>query len=177
MRKQNNLTKDASRNCATARSVSPSSTVSTARPGRRRRARRQRPRPHPPNISTKFGYQIQDVDEFLAKASLDSPGNIPMVLSTPCVLYQTQTGAPQKEVNISFKKKNCKNIMGSGISAAGYGRQRSAQEPSMAVRANTPRRRRLRPLRLLPPPRHPPAALPPTTLLGHANRHIPPTLR
>jgi len=90
LRKQNNLARDLSR------SVSPCSSISTSKPGRRRRVRRPRCRTE----SRKFGYQIQDVDEFLTKSSLDSPGNIPMVLSTSCVLYQTQIGAPQKEVSL-----------------------------------------------------------------------------
>ncbi|XP_059482962.1 uncharacterized protein LOC132201081 isoform X2 [Neocloeon triangulifer] len=38
-----------------------------------------------------FGYDIHDVDEFLSKASLQSPANIPVVLATPCVLYQSGT--------------------------------------------------------------------------------------
>lgn len=82
------------------RSISPSSSTSTSRMGRRRRLRRARPRSIKSNST--FGYEIQDVDEFLTKASLDSPGNIPMVLSRPCVLYETHTGGPQREVRFFF---------------------------------------------------------------------------
>lgn len=87
--------------CEDRRSVSPSSSTSTARLGRRRRLRRARPRCTKTNST--FGYEIQDVDEFLTKASLDSPGNIPMVLSRPCVLYETHTGGPQREASILFQ--------------------------------------------------------------------------
>ncbi|KAK6638373.1 hypothetical protein RUM44_008802 [Polyplax serrata] len=80
------------------RSVSPTSSTSTARLGRRRRLRRARPRCT--KSTSSFGYEIQDVDEFLTKASLESPGNIPMVLSRPCVLYETHTEGTQREGNV-----------------------------------------------------------------------------
>nr|XP_018916963.1 PREDICTED: uncharacterized protein LOC109043990 [Bemisia tabaci] len=62
----------------------------------------------------RFGYQIIDIDAFLAKASLSNPGNIPVVLSSPCVLYQTRFGGYQDEiplplgmvVNAVFKNQN-----------------------------------------------------------------------
>lgn len=85
------------RKCEERRSISPTSSTSTTKLGRRRRIRKARQRCTKKNSS--FGYEIQDVDEFLTKASLDSPGNIPMVLSRPCVLYETHTGGPQREVN------------------------------------------------------------------------------
>ncbi|XP_025416023.1 uncharacterized protein LOC112687506 [Sipha flava] len=37
-----------------------------------------------------YGYGITDLDDFLSKASIGRPGNIPMVLCTGCLLYQTQ---------------------------------------------------------------------------------------
>ncbi|TMW50378.1 hypothetical protein DOY81_004532 [Sarcophaga bullata] len=77
---------------------------------RRHRHRKRRER----NRSQKFGYEIKNVDEFLNKCSLASPGNIPMVLSTSCILYQTRPGGYQTEislplgmvVNAVFKNQN-----------------------------------------------------------------------
>ncbi|XP_025207202.1 uncharacterized protein LOC112603014 [Melanaphis sacchari] len=37
-----------------------------------------------------YGYGISDLDDFLSKSSIGRPGNIPMVLCTGCLLYQTQ---------------------------------------------------------------------------------------
>ncbi|XP_037944738.1 uncharacterized protein LOC119677459 [Teleopsis dalmanni] len=58
----------------------------------RHRKRRERTRVQ------KFGYEISNVDEFLSKCSLASPGNIPVVLSTSSTLYQTRTGGYQVEI-------------------------------------------------------------------------------
>ncbi|KAM7358213.1 uncharacterized protein ACRADG_003273 [Cochliomyia hominivorax] len=77
---------------------------------RRHRHRKRRER----NRSQKFGYEIKNVDEFLNKCSLATPGNIPMVLSTSCILYQTRPGGYQTEislplgmvVNAVFKNQN-----------------------------------------------------------------------
>ncbi|XP_075218138.1 SH3 domain-containing protein Dlish [Lycorma delicatula] len=56
---------------------------------------------HKPQCTpTRFGYEITDVDAFLTKASLDSPGNIPVVLSSPCLLYQTRVGGYQDEISL-----------------------------------------------------------------------------
>ncbi|XP_058982414.1 uncharacterized protein LOC101897784 [Musca domestica] len=63
---------------------------------RRHRHRKRKERNRPP----KFGYDIKNVDEFLTKCSLASPANIPMVLSTSCVLYQTRPGGYQTEVSL-----------------------------------------------------------------------------
>ncbi|XP_037810454.1 alpha-protein kinase 1-like [Lucilia sericata] len=63
---------------------------------RRHRHRKRRER----NRSQKFGYEIKNVDEFLNKCSLASPGNIPMVLSTSCILYQTRPGGYQTEISL-----------------------------------------------------------------------------
>ncbi|XP_065345886.1 uncharacterized protein LOC135943335 isoform X1 [Cloeon dipterum] len=41
--------------------------------------------------SRNFGYDISDIDEFLSKATLQNPANIPVVLASPCVLYQPGT--------------------------------------------------------------------------------------
>ncbi|XP_022191599.2 SH3 domain-containing protein Dlish [Nilaparvata lugens] len=62
-----------------------------------RRSRTHTPRPHA-QPRARFGYDITDVDAFLTKASLDSPGNIPVVLSSPCLLYQTRIGGFQDEI-------------------------------------------------------------------------------
>ncbi|XP_054258765.1 uncharacterized protein LOC128983491 isoform X1 [Macrosteles quadrilineatus] len=62
-----------------------------------RRPRRPRSKAHNPS---RFGYEITDVDAFLSKASLDNPGNIPVVLSSPCLLYQTRLGGHQEELSL-----------------------------------------------------------------------------
>ena len=51
---------------------------------RHRRRRRYR--------SPKFGYEIKNVDDFLSRCSLTNPANIPVVLATSSILYQTRTG-------------------------------------------------------------------------------------
>ncbi|XP_013194177.2 uncharacterized protein LOC106137808 [Amyelois transitella] len=56
-----------------------------ARRRHRHRHRRKKKRPH-----TKFGYDIRDLDSFLTEASIDRPGNIPVVVAYPTTLYQTQ---------------------------------------------------------------------------------------
>ncbi|XP_058065830.1 uncharacterized protein LOC131215457 [Anopheles bellator] len=64
--------------------------------------------------SQRFGYEINNVDEFLSKCSLSSPGNIPVVLSSAATLYQTRPGSYQIEiplplgmvVNAVFKNQN-----------------------------------------------------------------------
>nr|AON96556.1 hypothetical protein [Bicyclus anynana] len=40
--------------------------------------------------SSKFGYDIRDLDTFLSEATIDHPGNIPVVITFPTTLYQTQ---------------------------------------------------------------------------------------
>ncbi|KAJ3642532.1 hypothetical protein Zmor_025300 [Zophobas morio] len=45
-----------------------------------------------------FGYEIQDVDDFLSKATIEKPANIPVVLAFPSVLYQTRIGGYQAEI-------------------------------------------------------------------------------
>ncbi|KAK3924959.1 Zinc finger CCCH domain-containing protein 40 [Frankliniella fusca] len=58
-------------------------------------------RPQPQRLSRAcFGYDIEDVDGFLAKASMQSPANIPMVLATACTLYRTREGGWQEEVSL-----------------------------------------------------------------------------
>lgn len=77
---------------------------------RRHRHRKRRER----NRIPRFGYEIKNVDEFLSKCSLSSPGNIPVVLSTASTLYQTRPGGYQMEiplplgmvVNAVFKNEN-----------------------------------------------------------------------
>ncbi|XP_063239069.1 uncharacterized protein LOC134540336 [Bacillus rossius redtenbacheri] len=64
----------------------------------RERARHRRPRAPRHRPKARFGYEIQDVDGFLSKASLEKPANIPMVLASPCTLYQTRSGGRQDEV-------------------------------------------------------------------------------
>ncbi|XP_044754465.1 uncharacterized protein LOC123313589 [Coccinella septempunctata] len=45
-----------------------------------------------------FGYEIEDIDGFLTKATIDKPANIPVVLAFPSVLYQTRVGGYQAEI-------------------------------------------------------------------------------
>ncbi|KAJ8971821.1 hypothetical protein NQ317_002938 [Molorchus minor] len=47
-----------------------------------------------------FGYEIQDVDGFLTKATIEKPANIPVVLASPSVLYQTRIGGYQAEISL-----------------------------------------------------------------------------
>ena len=60
----------------------------------RHRRRRERYR------SQRYGYEIKNVDEFLTTCSLSKPGNIPMVLSSSCILYQTRSGGYQNEISL-----------------------------------------------------------------------------
>ncbi|KAG8042725.1 hypothetical protein G9C98_005365, partial [Cotesia typhae] len=53
---------------------------------------RRTKRNHNPRPPTRFGYEIADLDSFLTKASIERPANIPVVLSFPTTLYQTQGG-------------------------------------------------------------------------------------
>nr|XP_021180869.2 uncharacterized protein LOC110369688 isoform X1 [Helicoverpa armigera] len=48
------------------------------------------------NQSRKFGYDIRDLDSFLTEASIDRPGNIPVVIAYPSTLYQTQKDVQQE---------------------------------------------------------------------------------
>jgi hypothetical protein len=59
--------------------------------GVNRRYRRRRKR------SQKFGYNINNINEFLSKCTLNSPANIPVVLSNASILYQTRAGQQQIE--------------------------------------------------------------------------------
>ncbi|XP_055621025.1 uncharacterized protein LOC129765157 isoform X2 [Toxorhynchites rutilus septentrionalis] len=85
-------------------------TVSEPSSSKKHRHRRRRERFR----SQRFGYEIQNVDEFLSKCSLSSPGNIPVVLSSAATLYQTRPGSYQIEiplplgmvVNAVFKNQN-----------------------------------------------------------------------
>ncbi|XP_059619250.1 uncharacterized protein LOC132263484 [Phlebotomus argentipes] len=61
---------------------------------RRHRHRKRRER----NRCPRFGYEITNVDDFLSKCSLSSPGNIPVVLSEASTLYQTRSGGYQLEI-------------------------------------------------------------------------------
>ncbi|XP_023287918.1 uncharacterized protein LOC105695610 isoform X2 [Orussus abietinus] len=71
---------------------------SPSTPNGREKHRHRRPkRPHKPRPPSRFGYEIADLDSFLTKASIERPANIPVVLSFPSVLYQTQ-GGTQDEV-------------------------------------------------------------------------------
>lgn len=71
----------------------------------RRRRRRKK--------STKFGYNINNINDFLSKCSLDKPANIPIVLSNASILYQTRSGYQVETplplgmvVNSIFKNQN-----------------------------------------------------------------------
>ncbi|XP_041673875.1 uncharacterized protein LOC108113584 isoform X2 [Drosophila eugracilis] len=78
---------------------------------RRHRHRKRRDRN---NRVQRFGYEIHNVDEFLSRCSLATPGNIPVVLATASTLYQTRPGGYQLEiplplgmvVNAVFKNQN-----------------------------------------------------------------------
>uniref|UniRef100_A0A6P7G6H2 Uncharacterized protein LOC114334594 isoform X1 n=1 Tax=Diabrotica virgifera virgifera TaxID=50390 RepID=A0A6P7G6H2_DIAVI len=52
------------------------------------------------NETPQFGYEIQDVDAFLNKATIEKPANIPVVLAFPSVLYQTRVGGYQAEISL-----------------------------------------------------------------------------
>ncbi|CAG5051221.1 unnamed protein product [Parnassius apollo] len=47
----------------------------------------------------KFGYDIRDLDSFLSAATIDRPGNIPVVIAFPTTLYQTQKDC-QRELTL-----------------------------------------------------------------------------
>lgn len=75
--------------------------------GVNRRFRRRRKK------SSKFGYNINNINDFLSKCSLQSPANIPVVLSNASILYQTRTGSQVEiplplgmVVNSIFKNQN-----------------------------------------------------------------------
>ncbi|XP_018336857.1 uncharacterized protein LOC108745219 isoform X2 [Agrilus planipennis] len=61
-----------------------------------------------------FGYEIEDVDDFLANATIEKPANIPVVLAFQSILYHTRAGGFQAEiqlplgmvVNAVFKNEN-----------------------------------------------------------------------
>ncbi|CAH2073320.1 unnamed protein product, partial [Iphiclides podalirius] len=57
---------------------------------RHRRKKRREPR---------FGYDIRDLDSFLSAATIDRPGNIPVVIAFPTTLYQTQKDC-QRELTL-----------------------------------------------------------------------------
>ncbi|CAG9854077.1 unnamed protein product [Phyllotreta striolata] len=47
-----------------------------------------------------FGYEIEDVDTFLNKATIEKPANIPVVLAFPSLLYKTRVGGYQVEIEL-----------------------------------------------------------------------------
>ncbi|KAL4707392.1 hypothetical protein ACJJTC_008577 [Scirpophaga incertulas] len=55
-----------------------------------RRKHRHRHRRKKKCVKGKFGYDIKDLDSFLSQASIDKPGNIPVVVAYPTTLYQTR---------------------------------------------------------------------------------------
>ncbi|XP_050457314.1 uncharacterized protein LOC126854511 isoform X2 [Cataglyphis hispanica] len=65
--------------------------ISTSCEREKHRHRRTK-RSYKPRLPSRFGYEIADLDAFLTKASIERPANIPVVLSFPSVLYQTQGG-------------------------------------------------------------------------------------
>jgi hypothetical protein len=75
--------------------------------GVNRRYRRRRKK------CSKFGYNINNINDFLSKCSLQNPANIPVVLSNASILYQTRTGSQIEiplplgmVVNSIFKNQN-----------------------------------------------------------------------
>ncbi|KAI4502971.1 hypothetical protein M0802_002015, partial [Mischocyttarus mexicanus] len=87
---------------------------STSTPNSREKHRHRRTkRPHKTRPPSRFGYEIADLDAFLTKASIERPANIPVVLSFPSVLYQTQGGTQDEMalplgtvVNAVFKNQS-----------------------------------------------------------------------
>ncbi|CAH0604935.1 unnamed protein product [Chrysodeixis includens] len=61
-----------------------------------RRKHRHRHRRKKKTHAEKFGYDIRDLDSFLTEATIDRPGNIPVVIAYPSVLYQTQKEGQQE---------------------------------------------------------------------------------
>ncbi|KAG7307423.1 hypothetical protein JYU34_007612 [Plutella xylostella] len=57
-----------------------------------RRRRRHRHRRRKKRHTDRFGYDIRDLDSFLSEASIDRPGNIPVVIAYPTTLYQRGAG-------------------------------------------------------------------------------------
>ncbi|KAI5721266.1 hypothetical protein M8J77_018352 [Diaphorina citri] len=61
-----------------------------------------------------FGLNEDDIDRYLAQSSLEYPGNIPIVICSTCILYQTKLSGCQEEiplqlgliVNAIFKNHN-----------------------------------------------------------------------
>lgn len=112
LNQEDQLLKDKSVICLKNTYSEPSlyTTVSEPSSSKKHRHRRRRERYR----SQRFGYEIQNVDEFLSKCSLSSPGNIPVVLSSAATLYQTRPGSYQIEiplplgmvVNAVFKNQN-----------------------------------------------------------------------
>ncbi|KAJ0180738.1 hypothetical protein K1T71_004142 [Dendrolimus kikuchii] len=64
-----------------------------------RRKHRHRHRRKKTKQNSKFGYDIKDLDSFLTEATIDRPGNIPVVIAYPSTLYQTQKGK-QRELTL-----------------------------------------------------------------------------
>ncbi|XP_030024212.2 uncharacterized protein LOC115443085 isoform X1 [Manduca sexta] len=62
-----------------------------------RRKHRHRHRRKKNKQNGTFGYDIRDLDSFLSEATIDRPGNIPVVIAYPSTLYQTQ-GERQQEL-------------------------------------------------------------------------------
>ncbi|CAB3221456.1 unnamed protein product [Arctia plantaginis] len=78
---------------------------------RKKHRHRHRRKKRTPN--GKFGYDIRDLDSFLTEASIDRPGNIPVVIAYPSTLYQTQKETQQEltlplgtVVNAVFKNEH-----------------------------------------------------------------------
>jgi len=61
---------------------------------RRRRRRRI--------VTNRFGYDIEDVENFLINSSIEEPANIPVVLSYASTLYRTKIGGYQEEITLSL---------------------------------------------------------------------------
>ncbi|KAJ2952854.1 hypothetical protein O0L34_g7219 [Tuta absoluta] len=46
--------------------------------------------------NNRFGYDIRDLDSFLSQATIDRPGNIPVVIAYPTTLYKTHKESQQE---------------------------------------------------------------------------------
>ncbi|XP_049867235.1 uncharacterized protein LOC126367651 [Pectinophora gossypiella] len=77
-------------------SGSDDTSVATGEYARRKHRHRHRRRKRQ---SARFGYDIRDLDGFLSEATIDRPGNIPVVIAYPTTLYQTHKES-QRELTL-----------------------------------------------------------------------------
>ncbi|KAL1452111.1 hypothetical protein WDU94_006419 [Cyamophila willieti] len=81
---------------------------------RKRSASRYEPSSSSDSDERSFAFKEIDIDRHLSESSLECPGNVPIVISSSCILYQTKAGGCQEElplqlgliVNGIFKNQN-----------------------------------------------------------------------